>query len=317
MSFWQSLPKPFVVLAPMEDVTDAPFRQLLAEYGRADVSWTEFTAADGLMRADEAGKRKLRRKLIFCEQERPAVAQLFTSYPEHMEYAARLCAELGFDGIDINMGCPDKAIEKQGCGSAMIKNPEAAREIIAATKRGAGDVPVSVKTRVGYYSDDEMDEWLTMLLNEDIAALTLHARTRQDMSKVPARWNLVQRAVELRDSLGKDTVIIGNGDVTSRRDALAKAAETGCDGVMIGRAAIGNPWVFTDRTDEPTREERIAALVRHLELFEEIFKGEGHFPPMKKHMSKYIVGFDGAKELRMQLMLTNSVAEALAVLKSL
>lgn len=315
MNFWQKLHKPFFALAPMEDITDAAFRQLLAEYGKPDVSWTEFTAADGLVLAPEEGKKKLLRKLLFCEQERPVVAQLFSSKPEHMERAAALAAELGFDGIDINMGCPDRAIEKQGCGSAMIKNPDAAREIIRATKRGAGGIPVSVKTRVGYYSDDEMEEWLTTLLNEDIAALTLHARTRQDKSKVPARWELVARAVELRDALDKETLIIGNGDVVDSADARTKVAETGCDGVMIGRAVIGNPWAFIEREIEPTREERIAALIRHLEIFIEVFKGEGHFPPMKKHMSKYIVGFDGAKELRMQLMNTTSVEESLHILR--
>lgn len=315
MNFWQKLHKPFFALAPMEDITDAAFRQLLAEYGKPDVSWTEFTAADGLVRAPEEGKQKLLRKLLFCEQERPVVAQLFSSKPEHMERAAALAAELGFDGIDINMGCPDRAIEKQGCGSAMIKHPESAREIIRATKRGAGGIPVSVKTRAGYYSDDEMEEWLTTLLNEDIAALTLHARTRQDKSKVPARWELVARAVELRDALDKETLIIGNGDVVDSADARTKVAETGCDGVMIGRTVIGNPWAFIERETEPTREERIAGLIRHLEIFIEIFKGKGHFPPMKKHMSKYIVGFDGAKELRMQLMNTTSVEESLQILR--
>jgi tRNA-dihydrouridine synthase len=199
----------------MEDVTDVAYRALIAEYKPADVTWTEFTSADGLVRAPQTGRKSLLKKLEFSDVERPMVAQLFTAVPEHMEQAAALCVQLGFDGIDINMGCPDKKVEKQGCGSAMIKHPDHAVEIIRAAQRGAAGLPVSVKTRVGYKSDDELEGWLSVLLREHIAALTVHARTRNDLSKVPARWSLVARAVQLRDSLGLTTRIIGNGDVQS------------------------------------------------------------------------------------------------------
>ena len=192
MNFWQQLKKPFLVVAPMADVTDASFRRMIAKYsahtradgtvGGPDVMWTEFVAADGLMRATPEGKMKLMADLKYSEEERPIVAQLFSSNPEYMEQAASLCRELGFDGVDINMGCPDRTIEKQGCGSAMIKTPEIAKEIIRYSKRGAGNVPVSVKTRLGY-NHDELEEWLPALLSQSPAAITIHARTRKDMSK--------------------------------------------------------------------------------------------------------------------------------------
>ena len=230
----------------MEDVTDIAFRTLIAKYGKPDVVFTEFTSADGLLLADENGKKKLMRKLAFTDIERPIVAQLFTSIPEHMEKVASLVQEMGFDGLDINMGCPDKSVEKQGCGAAMIKDPDKAREIIRAAKSGAPSIPISVKTRAGYSRDEELDAWVTALLEEGIATLTIHARTRRDMSKVPARWELIQRAVEIRDEMKVDTLIIGNGDVKDMSDALEKIRETDCDGAMFGRAIYGNPLLFAD-----------------------------------------------------------------------
>ena len=242
MNFWQQLPTPFFTIAPMADVTDAAFRRVIAKYGKPDVMWTEFVAADGLMRATPEGKAKLMADLIYSEEERPIVAQLFTSNEVHMEATARLCLELGFDGVDINMGCPDQSIEKQGCGSAMIKTPDTARAIIRAAKRGAksdeGGIPVSVKTRIGY-NQDEIDTWIPVLLGERLAALTIHARTRKEMSKAPAQWERVARVVALRDQLAPETRIVGNGDVLSLADAHAKVAESGADGVMVGRALFG------------------------------------------------------------------------------
>lgn len=247
----------------MADVTDAAFRQMIAKYsshtradgtiGGPDVFWTEFVSADGLVMATEEGKQKLLADLKYGEEERPIVAQLFSSNEEHMEKAAALCRELGFDGIDINMGCPDRSIEKQGCGSAMIKNPAKARAIIRAAKRGAGDLPISVKTRVGY-NKDELETWLPELLAENPAVITVHARTRKEMSKVPARWERVARAVEIRDELRSDTLIFGNGDAVSIEDAKLKAELSRADGVMLGRAIFGNPWLFhpTKRLPERT-----------------------------------------------------------------
>ncbi len=336
MNFWEKLPAPFFVVAPMADVTDAAFRRMIAKYGRPDVMWTEFVAADGLMRATPEGKAKLMADLIYSEEERPIVAQLFTSNSEHMEQAARLCYELGFDGIDINMGCPDRSIEKQGCGSAMIKTPAVAREIIRAAKRGANGIPVSVKTRIGY-NVDEIDTWIPVLLSENIAALTIHARTRKEMSKAPAQWERVARVVALRDKLAPDTRIIGNGDVLSLEDAHQKIAESGADGAMIGRALFGNPWFFNPTKQLPHRlnalpthgvdretllsfdgvdtkavtvslEERLQVMVEHTKLFEELLPHK-NFAVMKKHYKAYVNGFHGAAEFRNELMNQNSAAE--------
>ena len=314
-SFWYALPKPFFALAPLDDVTDAAFRRLIARYGRPDIMFTEFTSADGLVLAPEEGKKKLLKKLIFSEEEHPIVAQLFTSVPEHMEEASHLCAQLGFDGIDINMGCPDKAIEKGGCGAALIKKPNLARELIRAAKKSG--LPVSVKTRIGY-NTDQLDSWLPELLVEEPAAVTIHARTRKEMSDVPARWDTVARAVALRDSLGSKTLILGNGDVKDIGDARAKAAETKCDGVMLGRAIYGNPWLFShsQEYENVTREQKIQALFEHLTLFEELLGTTTNYATMKKHFKAYISGWEGAKELRVRLMETTSIADAQAILTS-
>lgn len=316
MSFWQTLKKPIVVLAPMADVTDAAFRRMIARYSRhtrddgteggPDVMWTEFVSADGLMRAPEEGKKKLLADLIYTEAERPIVAQLFSSHPEYMCGAASLIAELGFDGIDINMGCPDRTIEKQGCGAAMIKNPENARAIIRAAKEGVKrsgrDIPVSVKTRIGYHRD-ELDTWLPALLNEEPAVITVHARTRKEMSKVPARWEHVTQAVEIRDALRSATLILGNGDVTSREDAYARAQASRADGAMVGRGIFGNPWFFHPEHDlrTVTLSERFRVMIEHTRLFEELLPFK-NFAIMKKHYKAYVHGFPGAPELRATLM---------------
>lgn len=314
--FWKKLPRPLFVLAPMEDVTDAAFRRLIAQKASPSVPrvfYTEFTSADGLLLADENGKKKLLKKLEYSEAERPIVAQLFTAYPEHMERGAALCRELGFDGFDINMGCPDRAIEKGGCGAALIKDPAAARELIRAAKRGAGDMPVSVKTRIGY-NTDELETWLPELLAEEPAAVILHARTRKEMSSVPARWERIKRAVEIRNELGSNALIVGNGDVKDLADARAKAAETGCNGVMLGRAIFGNPWLFADRVEPPSPRERIEALIEHLKLFDELMTGASNYATMKKHFKAYISGWHGAAELRAQLMKTDNCDAARQIL---
>ena len=321
-SFWHTLPKPFFVQAPMEDVTDAAFRALIARYSSQDiprVMFTEFTSADGLVLAPEEGKEKLLKKLLYSEVERPIVAQLFTAVPERMEQAAQLVADLGFDGIDINMGCPDRAVEKSGCGAALIKNPSLARELIRAAKKSG--LPVSVKTRIGY-NTDELDAWLPQLLAEEPAAITIHARTRKEMSDVPARWDTVARAVEIRNQCQGDalplTAIVGNGDVKDIADARAKAAETKCDGVMLGRAVFGNPWLFQCSQEHQNKEpkERMQALSEHLALFAELLGDSVNYATMKKHFKAYISGWNGAKELRARLMETEHLTQAHALLRS-
>ena len=298
-SFWKKLKKPFTVLAPMADVTDAAFRRIIAQTGKPDVTWTEFVSADGLFLG---GRDALMHDLLFTEAERPIVAQFFTSHPEMMEKAAALARELGFDGVDINMGCPDKSIERQGAGASLIKNPKLAQELIYAAKRGAGDLPVSVKTRIGY-NKEELDTWIPALLETVPAALTLHARTRKEMSSVPARWEMVGRTVELRNSSALETLILGNGDVMSIAEAHAKAKEYGADGVMLGRAIFGNPWLWSGR-DVATISisERLHMLIHHTKTYEELLGGVKSFALMKKHYKAYVHGWEGAKELRMQLM---------------
>ncbi len=327
MSFWQNLKAPFFVLAPMADVTDAPFRRMIAKYsahtrtdgtvGGPDVMWTEFVAADGLVRATPEGKVKLMADLRYVEEERPIVAQLFTRNEAHMEYAAKLCLELGFDGIDINMGCPAGAIIDQGCGAAMIKTPELARAVIRAAMRGAksheGGIPVTVKTRLGY-NTDQVEEWIPALLAEQPAALTIHARTRKDMSKVPARWERVARVVELRDALAPGVKIIGNGDALSLADARLKAEQSGADGVMLGRAIFGNPWLFhpDKNIEQIPLDERLRVMVEHTKLFAELLPFKS-FALMKKHYKAYVNGFHGASELR-ALLMEQETPEQIAVI---
>ncbi len=318
---WHSLKRPFFVLAPMADVTDAAFRRIIARYGKPDVLWTEFVSADGLYHTRERAhipdaENQLMLDLTYTEEERPIIAQLFSSKPDMLEYGAHLVAELGFDGVDINMGCPDKSIEKQCAGAALMKDPARARELIRAAKRGTGGkIPVSVKTRVGYNSV-ELDTWLPELLKEEPTAITLHARTRKEMSDVPARWEHVRHAVELRNKLqhsggNSQTAIIGNGDVATVADARVRVQETGADGVMIGRGIFGNPWLFSERT--PTHAERMRVLVEHCEAFEEVCSHKS-FSVMKKHFKAYVHGFEGAAALRDRLMCCDGATAVAAVL---
>lgn len=319
-------------MAPLANVTDAAFRKLIAKYSKVEggapyVTWTEFVSADGLCLATPEGKAKLMRDLEYSEAERPIVAQLFTSNPATMEQAARLAQELGFDGVDINMGCPDRSIEKQGAGAKLITTPEIALEVIAVAKRGAPNIPVSVKTRLGY-NKDILDEWLPKILLAEPAAVTIHARTRKEMSKVDAHWDRVKCAVEIRDEQGSSALILGNGDVKTIEEARRRVEETGCDGVMIGRGIFGTPWLFSEAgeakysfsgeintTPTPAKEHfaspatRLRIAIEHTKLFEEMLGDIKNFALMKKHFKAYVEGFDGAKELRAKLMETKNAKE--------
>ncbi len=302
--FWKNLKRPVIALAPMADVTDASFRRIIAKYGKPDVMWTEFVSADGLC---SKGRDHLLHDLWFDESERPIVAQLFTGNPDNMREAAKLVRELGFDGIDINMGCPSKDIEKSGAGACLINNPELAVALINAAKEGAGDLPVSLKTRIGY-NKNEIETWLPKLIEADPAVITLHARTRKEMSKVSAHWDVVARAVEIAKEMRPDAenrpLIIGNGDVMSLEEAQLKVEETGCDGVMIGRGIFGNPWVFNSnlKYEEIPLEERMRVMLEHTKLYIELLGGIKPLDFMKKHYKAYVHGFDGAAELRAKLM---------------
>lgn len=305
MSFWNDLPRPFFVLAPMEDVTDVVFRHVVREAGAPDVFFTEFTNATGWV---HAGEKAIRGRLAKTDDEQPIVAQIWGGEPQDMENLARHCAELGFDGIDINMGCPAKSAIRSG-GSALIRKPDIAVAAIAAAKTAG--LPVSVKTRLGYTSVDEWREWLTILLQQDIAALTIHLRTKREMSKVPAHHELIPVIKQLRDEIAPQTLLIINGDIADRQHGLELVEEFGVDGIMIGRGVFQNPFCFNERTSRPTKQELLDLLNLHLDLFDKWQPELGRpFETLKRFFKIYIRDFDGASDLRIALMLTTSTREA-------
>ncbi len=325
--FWGKLKKPFFVLAPMEDVTDVAFRAMFVKYsGMADdgtsvgglsALWTEFTSADALSHPD--GRARVEHRLRYDSQsEHPIVAQIFGARPENIATASAYCASLGFDGIDLNMGCPVKKIESAGSCAGLIKTPELAVQTIDAARRGAPHVPVSVKTRIGYNTID-LEGWIGLLLAQHLPVLTVHLRTKKEMSDVPAHWDLMPEIVAMRDRISPHTLIIGNGDVCSMDDAFHKVKKFGCDGVMIGRGAFGKPWFFRHEY-EPSVRMRLQILLEHTRFFEEAFLvrtagapedwyKDKNFAIMKKHFKAYAHGFDGAQALRVQLMDAENAAD--------
>ena len=307
-NFWKDLPKPFFALAPMADVTDVVFRQMFVKYGKPDILWTEFVSADGLF-SDGADKVAL--DLEFEENEHPIVAQFFTSKPENMSKAAKYALNKGFDGVDINMGCPDRSVEKQGCGADLIKNPDLAVSLINAAKEI--DLPVSVKTRTGYNNVD-IEGWITKLLETKISALTVHLRTRKEMSKVDANWELLDKIILLRNKISPETLIIGNGDIKSIEEGLEKIERYKCDGVMIGRGCFGAPWFFNKERQVISSKEKLEILLEHTKLFNKKFSGVKNFAIMKKHFKAYVNGFEGAKELREKLMQASDVKNVLKII---
>jgi nifR3 family TIM-barrel protein len=313
-NIWQKINKPFFCLAPMSDVTDIAFREILARYSRnrenknSVIFWTEFVAADGL--CNKHARQKLAHILEFSEKERPIIAQVFGANPENMKKACQYIASLDFDGIDINMGCPDKSVISQGAGSALIKTPKLAREIIQAARDGVKatgkNIPISVKTRIGFNKIDELEKWLTEILKENIAALTVHLRTKKEMSLVPAHWELMPEIIKLRNKISPETLIIGNGDVENLQHAKILAEKYKCDGIMIGRGVFGNPWFFSsdqNYADIPL-DEKLKVMLEHTEIFDKKLLKPKHknFDVMKKHFKSYVNGFSGAKELRIKLM---------------
>jgi nifR3 family TIM-barrel protein len=311
--FWDKLDKPIMTLAPLYDVTDAAFRRIIAKYGKPDVFFTEFVSTDGLQ---SPGRDKLMNHLWFTEDEHPIVAQIFGTHTEKYEQTAQLVASLGFDGIDINMGCPDKGIIKTGSCAGLFHTPELARDIILATKKGAGGLPVSCKIRIGDTKVD-WEKWIATLLEAQPATISIHLRTRKEMSKVPAHWEVMPDIVKfVHDHTTPETrpLIVGNGDVLTPSEAREKAKQTGCDGVMIGRGIFGNPWLFSGH--RPSREEKMRVLIEHTRLYEQLFHDIKNFDIMKRHFKAYIQGFDGAAELRSQLYECKSAEEVAAVLNA-
>lgn len=365
MNFWKDLPKPFFALAPMEAVSDVVFRHVVTRAGRPDIFFTEFTNATGWYRA---GDKAIGGRLVKTDDESPIVAQLWGSDPVAMSAMAKHCATLGYDGIDINMGCPDQSAIKGGGGADMIRHPDRAYIMIAAAKESG--LPVSVKTRLGYTRTDEWREWLGGLLAQDIAALTIHLRTKKEMSKVPAHFELIPEIKKLRDEIAPETLLIINGDIRDRAHGLEMYEQYGVDGIMIGRGVFQNPYCFNDiesraaissrqtvsRRDKlspdslrlagrplverssvglesadnlsgfadtawskiTSRDDNFKLLRLHLDEFDKYQDMMGRpFETLKRFFKIYIRDFDGAAELRDQLMQTKSTDEVRTIIDEL
>ena len=343
MNIWEKLPKPFLILAPMEGVTDIIFRQIIAKAGRPDLFFTEFTNVSSY--ASEKGRKNALERLKIAPTDQPIIAQIWGKTPEHFSETCQALSLLSFSGVDINFGCPDKNVNRAGGGAAMIKTPELAIECLKNAQKST-NLPVSVKTRLGWNQIDEYQTWLPILLAEHPAALTVHLRTKKEMSKVPAHHELIPEIIKLRDQISPETKLIINGDIKNRAHALKlhqKYPEV--DGFMIGRGVFENPYCFTDHT--PTREELMDLLNFHLDLFEKYEneclksirdngserrskpcndrrkqRGDENtyshvlpYEPLKHFFKIYINNFPGAKELRAKLMETHSVSEARRVLR--
>ena len=306
-NFWSELPRPFFILAPMEDVTDIVFRHVVSEAARPDVFFTEFTNTDSFCHPE--GIDSVRGRLTFSEDEQPIVAHIWGDKPEHFREMSIGMAEMGFKGIDLNMGCPVANVATKGKGSGLIQRPETAAEIIQAAK--AGGLPVSVKTRLGYSEIDEWRDWLKHVFEQDIANLSIHLRTRREMSKVDAHWELIGEIKKLRDEIAPDTLLTINGDIPDRKTGLELAEKYGIDGVMIGRGIFHNPYAFEKEPREHTSEELLGLLRLHLDLFDKHSKNESRlFKPLRRFFKIYVRGIRGASELRHQLMSTNTTDEA-------
>lgn len=303
-SFWHDIPQPFFILAPMEAVTDVVFRQVVKKAGAPDIFFTEFANATGWV---HAGDKAIAGRLVKTDDEHPLVAQIWGGEPGDMEQFAAHCAELGFDGIDINMGCPAKSAIKSG-GAALIRRPDVAIAAINAAKTAS--LPVSVKTRLGYTYVDEWRQWIATLLQQDIVNLTVHLRTKREMSKVPAHYELIDDIIVLRDKVAPQTLITINGDIRDRAHGLELAAQhPGVNGIMIGRGIFQDPFCFSK--SEGSREALVDLLQQHLDLFDKYQPILGRpYETLKRFFKIYIRDFDGAKELRDKLMQTKTTDEA-------
>ena len=317
MNIWQDLPKPLFILAPMEAVTDNVFRRVVAKAAPPDLFFSEFTNATGWVHAGD--KAVAGRLTIHPDEDYPIIAQIWGTVSDDIAKLAKHCKELGYHGIDINMGCPESSAVKSGGGAAMCQNPGLASEVIQAAKTSG--LPVSVKCRLGYSKIDEWQEWISHLLKQDLAALTVHLRTKKEMSKVPAHWEVMPEIKILRDKLAPNTLLIGNGDVSDREHGLKLIAETGIDGVMIGRGVFHNPYCFEKKIADHTKEELLDLLKYHLELFEQaniklqsLGVQQKPYQTLKRFYKIYIRNFPGSQELRNQLMETHTIDEARLVL---
>lgn len=305
-NFWSELPRPFFILAPMEDVTDIVFRHVVSEAARPDVYFTEFTNTESFCHPE--GIHSVRGRLTFSEDEQPMVAHIWGDKPEQFREMSIGLAEMGFKGVDLNMGCPVANVASKGKGSGLILRPEVAAEIIQAAK--AGGIPVSVKTRLGYYKIEEWKEWLRHVFKQGIANLSIHLRTRKEMSKVDAHWELIEAIKSLRDEIAPDTLLTINGDIPDRQTGLELAEKYGVDGVMIGRGIFHNPFAFEKEPREHSTKELLVLLRLHLTLFDKYSANTGRpFKSLRRFFKIYVRGIRGASGLRHELMSTNSTDE--------
>lgn len=310
-NFWSELPRPFFILAPMEDVTDIVFRHVVIEAARPDVFFTEFTNTESFCHPE--GIHSVRGRLTFSEDEQPIVAHIWGDKPDHFREMSIGMAEMGFKGIDLNMGCPVANVAGKGKGSGLILRPERAAEIIQAAK--AGGLPVSVKTRLGYYDIEEWRDWLKHVFEQDIANLSIHLRTRKEMSKVDAHWELIEAIKNLRDEIAPNTLLTINGDIPDRKTGLELAEKYGIDGVMIGRGIFNNPFAFEKEPREHTSKELLDLLRLHLTLFDKYATSETRqFKSLRRFFKIYVRSMRGASELRHQLMSTETTDEVRALL---
>lgn len=311
---WINLPKPFFALAPMEAVTDVVFRHVIAHSAKPDLLFTEFVNASSF--CSDKGIDSTRGRLAFTIDEQPIIAQIWGKKPDEFAKMSQSLAEMGYCGVDINMGCPDKAVVRNGSGSALIRTPELAADLIAAAKTSG--LPISVKTRLGDNKVDQWTHWISFLLEQNVANLTVHLRTRKEMSKVDAHYELIPEIIKLRDEIAPQTLITINGDVRDRLSGLELADKYNIDGVMIGRGIFSNPFAFETNPSQHSREELIELLRLQLDLHDK-YSAEiepRKFDPLKRFFKIYIREFNGASELREQLMHTKNTAEVRELLES-
>lgn len=306
-NFWQDLPKPFFALAPMEAVTDVVFRHVIARAARPDVFFTEFVNASSY--CSKKGLHSTRGRLAFTNDEQPVVAQIWGNKPDQFEIMSKGLATMGYRGIDINTGCPDKSVVHGGSGSGLIRTPELTGQLIAAAKTSG--LPVSVKARLGDFKLEEWRDWLTYLLQQDIANLTIHLRTRKEMTKVEAHFELIPEIKKLRDEIAPQTLLTINGDIRDRQYGEELVRQYGVDGIMIGRGVFQNPFAFEVDKHEHSRQELIDLLRFQLDLHDKysLELEPRNFNPLKRFFKIYFRDFVGASELRNQLMQAKTTDE--------
>ncbi len=313
MSFWNELKSknnhPIFSLAPMEDVTDTVFRRVVMKCGRPDVFFTEFTNCDGVQ---SIGQAKVIERLRYQKKEKPIVAQVWGKTLKNYYETAKLIVDLGFDGIDINMGCPVKNVVKNGNCSALIKNPQFAKQIIEAVRDGVdGKIPVSVKTRLGF-SEIQLEDWIGFLMKDcEVKYLTIHGRTVSELTRVPCHFEEFGKITEMRDKIDKNIMIFGNGDITSYNQGVELCDKYNLDGVMIARAVMSNPWIFNSKVDQNniSINDRIKLLEYHIKLFEKEWHGSKNMICLKKFYRTYINNFSDASAVRARLISINDINE--------